>query len=93
MNNVWLKTKKMSFAKEMCFRLMLTFNDQKYTLCYDSGNKMSTQAQLPLAVKDKSFQGNKDFAYSVKILLVKKGIQLVLNNSNVLAIDSPEQIK
>ena len=55
MNNVWLKSKKMSFAKDLCFRLMLTFNDHKYTLSYESSNKVSTQSSLPLAVKDKSF--------------------------------------
>lgn len=73
-NNVWLKSKKMGLKKELTFRLMLTFNDQKYTLCYDSSSKPSAQSSLPLAMKDKSFQGNKELAHSVKIVLVKKGI-------------------
>lgn len=72
-NNVWLKSKRMSLKKELNYRLMLTFNENKYTLCYDQSSK-SSQNSLPLAMKDKSFQNNKEMAYNVKILLVKKGI-------------------
>ena len=44
-------------------------------------------------MKDKNMESCKDLSNKVKILLVKKGIQLVLNNGQILSVDSNEQIK
>ena len=41
---------------------------------------------LPLAMKEKCFEGSKAMNYVVKLLLVRKGLQFVLENGTVLSI-------